>query len=81
MSLLLSDASNDIAKWVLLRLQLLYSLSVSAAAPFIGELTFLFDNRRGIKAGRTTFPLIVSFLAWVLQRHSIPGAGIVWNVV
>lgn len=81
MSPLLSDASNDTEKWVSMRLQLLASLSVSAAAAFISELTFLFDNKGSIKAGRTASHLIVSFLAWLLWRHSIPGAGIVRNVV
>lgn len=81
MSPLLSDASNDTEKWASMRLQLLVSSPVSAAAAFIGALTFLFDNKGSVDAGRTARRLIVSFLAWLLWRHSIPGAGIVRNVV
>lgn len=66
MSPLLSDASNDIEKWVSMRLQLPVSPSASAAAALISELTFLFDAKGGIKAGRTAFHLIVSFLARLL---------------
>lgn len=51
MSPLLSDASNDIEKWASMRLQLLVSSSASAAAAFISELTFLFDNKGSTKSG------------------------------